>query len=118
MRAMKPQRQAELRSGGEYRQLCCHSRAEQTGPVLQSRGHRIPKLRFSCHADVNSLSEWGLFDERHCSSKFEFFPVIANEQNLRLVVFGDVVTALKKCKELVTFEESLAWVSFRRNSPL
>jgi hypothetical protein len=44
--------------------------------------------------------------------------VIANEQNLRLVVLGDVVTALKKCKELVTFEESLAWVSFGGNSPL
>jgi hypothetical protein len=48
----------------------------------------------------------------------EFFPVIANEENLRLVVLGDVVTALKKCKELVTLEESLAWVSFGGNSPL
>jgi hypothetical protein len=50
------------------------------------------------------------------SSKCEFFAVIANEQNLRLVVLGDVLTALKKCKELVTFEESLAWVISARNS--
>jgi hypothetical protein len=80
----------------------------EQAPCFKSRGHRIPKLRFSCHADVNSLSEWGLFDERHCFLQIEFFAVIANEENLRLVVLGDVLRALKKCKELVTFEESPA----------
>jgi hypothetical protein len=78
----------------------CVAILEQSKQALcfKRRGHRVPKVRFSCHADVNSLSEWGLFDERHCSSKFEFFAVIANEEKLRLVVLGDVVPPLKKCK--------------------
>lgn len=77
----------------------CASKAGDIGS--QSSGSLVTQISTACPNGDPSTS--GI-----ASSKFEFFTVIANEENLRLVMLGDVVPPLKKCKELVTFVESLA----------
>src|SRR5580693_1478034 len=71
----------------------CASKAGDIGS--QSSGSLVTQMSTACRNGDSSTS--GIV-----SSKCKFVTVIANEQNLRLVVFGDVLTALKKCKELVT----------------